>query len=455
MALHRFLARLYPAWWRRRYAREFDALIEDARPGPAGALDILKGAALMQLTSSPPSRAFALCIVLGIVAALGASYLMDTKFESQAVIQIGDASTIPENSQAAVDIINSMAQTILSRVSLTTIIRDFSLYQDQQQDKPIEDVIEDMRRDIRISPVTSFTSDRTQSPTAFAVTFAYPDRLAAQRVTQQLVTRFIDENTRSRNGGASPLTLILLDPPSLPKDPLRAGSSRLVVAGLIAGAAAGALLALILSWRRNRRPPPSFKTISLATLAGLAISLVAFYVYPSEYITFSSARMESALDAGPQQILRSVKDRLDQRAEGVLSDAALTNVIRELNLYGGESTAETRASLRKAITYSASTGTVDGQRYSAVAVSFRYADAVVAQSAAERIATLLAAPEAGADVETLRRQPPRRLSPPLRGFTAAGLAGGLLTGILLSLVLYLRRRRRSEPPAEPLLSTEA
>jgi hypothetical protein len=44
------VARLYPRSWRQRYGDGFDALLEDLNPSWWDALDVLKGAATMQMT---------------------------------------------------------------------------------------------------------------------------------------------------------------------------------------------------------------------------------------------------------------------------------------------------------------------------------------------------------------------------------------------------------------------
>jgi hypothetical protein len=42
-------ARLYPSWWRQRYESEFDALLEDVRPGWRELRDVITGALTMQI----------------------------------------------------------------------------------------------------------------------------------------------------------------------------------------------------------------------------------------------------------------------------------------------------------------------------------------------------------------------------------------------------------------------
>ncbi len=142
--------------------------------------------------------------LLTLVASVVGVYLWPNSYQSQAVVQIvpqrvPQSMVQPAVNQEMVDRINTMANTILSRVALTTIIRNFDLYKREQSRMPIEDVIERMRSNIKIAPVQSFTGSSQARVPAFAITFTYEDRLAAQRVVQELVTRFIDENTRDRN----------------------------------------------------------------------------------------------------------------------------------------------------------------------------------------------------------------------------------------------------------------
>jgi uncharacterized protein involved in exopolysaccharide biosynthesis len=102
------------------------------------------------------------------------------------------------------DRISSMVETILSRATLTTIINNFGLYPRERRSMPIEDVIELMKRKIQILPVANVGGPGHEVP-AFAIQYSYENRFLAQKVVQDLVTRFIDENIRSR-GNATFLT---------------------------------------------------------------------------------------------------------------------------------------------------------------------------------------------------------------------------------------------------------
>jgi polysaccharide biosynthesis transport protein len=92
--------------------------------------------------------------------------------------------------------INSMANSILSRSTLTSIINTLGLYPRERNREPIEDVIDEMHNHIGILPVASVSGGR-QVP-AFAVQYSYENRFLAQKVVADLISRFIDENQRSR-----------------------------------------------------------------------------------------------------------------------------------------------------------------------------------------------------------------------------------------------------------------
>lgn len=140
--------------------------------------------------------------LLTLVASVVGVYLWPDTYISQAEIKV-TPQQVPQSmvpnavNQLMTDRINSMEQTILSRTVLTTIINTFGLYQRERSRKPIEDVIDDMRKTIQILPVATVGGPGREVP-AFAVQFSYENRYIAQRVTQDLVSRFIDQNQRDR-----------------------------------------------------------------------------------------------------------------------------------------------------------------------------------------------------------------------------------------------------------------
>ena len=173
---------------------------------------------------------FLFCIVASVVGV----YLWPDSYLSVAVIKI-TPQQIPESmvqssiNQQMYDRINSMEQTILSRSVLTTIIQTYGLYQSERSRLPIEDVIDQMRKKITVAPVKSGSNDPTPTRIipAFAVQFSYEDRHLAQRVVQDLVTRFIDENTRNSANRTFMTTQFMKDEVDQAKKDLDAAESKL------------------------------------------------------------------------------------------------------------------------------------------------------------------------------------------------------------------------------------
>lgn len=155
---------------------------------------------------------------LGLVGAVVVAFLWPDTYVSTAVIRVVPPSVpekyVPTNvNQELSQRINSMAQIILSRSTLTNIIQSFGLYPREQKRLPMDDIVEQMKKDdIRISPVYSATAGTSRNNvSAFQISFAYENRTLAHKVTQELVTKFIDENIRQRSSAAVQTTEFLQD----------------------------------------------------------------------------------------------------------------------------------------------------------------------------------------------------------------------------------------------------
>ncbi len=94
--------------------------------------------------------------------------------------------------------VSSMANEILSRTALTNIINSLQLYPRDRKRLPNEDVVEMMRRDIKIGGVGLLATQQSERINAFRISFSYSERLLAQKVCQELVTKFIDANLRTQ-----------------------------------------------------------------------------------------------------------------------------------------------------------------------------------------------------------------------------------------------------------------
>lgn len=140
-------------------------------------------------------------LVISVVVA----FLWPDTYVSMAAIRVVPPQ-VPENFVPAnvnMDVqgrVNSLIQLILNRATLTNIINTHNLYKKERERLPLDDVIENMRQyDIKCCPLVQTAntqrSDRNQYP-AFQIGFAYSDRFVAQKVTTDLVARFLEENVR-------------------------------------------------------------------------------------------------------------------------------------------------------------------------------------------------------------------------------------------------------------------
>ena len=136
----------------------------------------------------------------GIVIATVVAFLWPDTYLSSALIRV-TSSQVPDRyvqtnlNQMLSERISAISQGVLSRSTLTNIIQTHDLYPRERRRLPMEDIIEQMRtRHIRIGVVNLQNS--TKSVGAFPISFQYENRFLAQKVTQDIVSRLINENER-------------------------------------------------------------------------------------------------------------------------------------------------------------------------------------------------------------------------------------------------------------------
>jgi polysaccharide chain length determinant protein (PEP-CTERM system associated) len=87
------------------------------------------------------------------------------------------------------DRLTSIAQQILSRTRLERIIQDFNLYPEERRTGIMEDIVEKMRKDIKIDVIKG---------DAFRVSYIGDNPRTVMKVTDRLSSLFIEENLRDR-----------------------------------------------------------------------------------------------------------------------------------------------------------------------------------------------------------------------------------------------------------------
>ncbi len=169
---------------------------------------------------------FAVVFALAIFGALNYS-----KYRSTATVQvvpsdIPEGMTIPTGMNAA-DMLRALVdqritqiqQVVTSTSSLVEIITKFDLYHDARQRTPISDIAAGMADKIKLEMLSADISNPAAAnklsagqlgATAFTVSFDYGDPLKTQQVTNELVSRFLDEDLKQRRA-QSRETLTFLD----------------------------------------------------------------------------------------------------------------------------------------------------------------------------------------------------------------------------------------------------
>ena len=244
----RFLARLYPSSWRKRYGAELDALLEDATPSVYDAFDIFWGALKMQMTRWSFGRIALACSVAGILVATAVSFALPVHYLSQAVLRLTPANG------SALRVVNNLDRSILSRESLAVVIQEHNLYLRERARMPLNDVIDNMKRNISVHPIPP-ASPWDRDTLTFVIEFDYSDPHVAQQVNTELASAFIEGNLNQQLNSHS--TLELRDPSSLPLRPAAPNRTRFAALGLFAGLLAGLTLATMIRSRRDTAVCPT------------------------------------------------------------------------------------------------------------------------------------------------------------------------------------------------------
>jgi polysaccharide chain length determinant protein (PEP-CTERM system associated) len=140
------------------------------------------------------------CLLVGLLGA-GVVFLVMPKTYRSSTLILVESQKVPVEfiKPVTVDTIEerliSIQQQIFSRTLLQKIMEEFKLYQDELASKPLEDVIEDMRKDIKVTTVDDRLRRNIQ---AFTIAYEGNDPQTVMKVTNKLAALFIEENLRVR-----------------------------------------------------------------------------------------------------------------------------------------------------------------------------------------------------------------------------------------------------------------
>jgi len=168
----------------------------------------------------------------GLVIAVVIGFLWPDAYVSQSAIRVVPSQVperlVPSNVNLEMSQhINSMASTILSRTMLTNIIQTYGLYPRERNRRPMEDLIDEMQKAIKVGEVRELQRRSSAGPlSAFFISFEYENRYLAQKVTADLTGRFISENVRTRANQSRETTQFLRDQVQAAKQELEALEKR-------------------------------------------------------------------------------------------------------------------------------------------------------------------------------------------------------------------------------------
>ena len=151
---------------------------------------------------------------LGIVAGVVIAFLWPDTFEASGQMRVVPprvpqrlvASNMSEEMSQRV---NAISQGIVSRTNLSNLITNHNLYPDKRKRLPMDDVVDDMRKDIVISPLKNMSTGTTgrNNIFAFTVAYSYSDRRLATKVCSDLISKFLEESVSSRSSQSQETTM--------------------------------------------------------------------------------------------------------------------------------------------------------------------------------------------------------------------------------------------------------
>lgn len=166
------------------------------------------------------TRMIAVASVL-LVATLGLALGLPAVYRSTATILI-EQQEIPQElvrsmvTSYADERIQVISQRVMTRANLTQIIDKYKLYEKKRKSDPMEQVIDDMRKDIKMSTISADVMDSrsgrpTQATIAFKLSYDNDSPALAQKVANEMVSLYLNENLKTRSEAASQTTGFLTD----------------------------------------------------------------------------------------------------------------------------------------------------------------------------------------------------------------------------------------------------
>lgn len=153
--------------------------------------------------------------VLGLGIALGISFFLPYRYDSQSLILIDEQRVSNNLVEPVVTMVMSarlatIEEQVLSRTRLQPVVDKYGLFKNTGNGQPLPDeMYQDTRKAISVKPVESVISDAKSGIPGFYIDFTYRDPRVAQQVCEELTSMFIDQDLRFREQAAQGTTNFL------------------------------------------------------------------------------------------------------------------------------------------------------------------------------------------------------------------------------------------------------
>lgn len=157
-------------------------------------------------------------LVFGLLfaLALAIALLLPAVYRSTATILIKEQEIPQEFVRSTVtsfadERIQVISQQVMTRATLLNLVDRYGLYGTARQRLTSEDIVDLMRRDIKLTPISAEVTDRrTGSPVkstiAFSLSYDSESAASAQKIANELTTLYLNENVKSRQQKAAETT---------------------------------------------------------------------------------------------------------------------------------------------------------------------------------------------------------------------------------------------------------
>ncbi len=149
------------------------------------------------------------------------AFLLPPVYRSTATILIKEQEIPPDLIRSTITTyawqrIQTISQNVMTRSNLMDIVEKYDLYPSKRKRETTEEIIERIRDDIKMEPISADVVDpRTGRPTpatiAFSLSYDSERAAVAQKVANELTTLYINENLKSRTEKAAETVDFLTD----------------------------------------------------------------------------------------------------------------------------------------------------------------------------------------------------------------------------------------------------